>query len=280
MPAVFLLLGVILLYLAGLCWSGRWRTWVEWSSPTLHFGAIPGFLGTGLLFIVLGAFQPPAGPAENAFLGVFLLGFTFCIGSAVVDPPWFGPRWYREFRRAFEPCQSGSLQVWPDDPRRPGETSVTATERHRRDGRPRPPSSWVRLVNDPTGVLDEFRGDKGVLGYWPQAPVLSFSHVDKTDLWHRRKIGERIIGAESIIAVQRQRPGTKLDGSLRRSGIRTYLVPRVRVDTTDGMWLFEARKAKKIVKELNRRYAGSRPHNATATGATGRLPADAARREE
>lgn len=243
--------GLLMLTLTWACWTGRWRAWAESplaASRPLLIAGTSGFAVFGLSYPFWAVLPPPAGSA------VFGVGwFALIAGVALMlwSPQWFGPRWFREFRRAFYDSAWNSRSWMSQDWRRPGESSVDATHRHMSSERPMPPGVvWVRLHANPHGLVGGRTWRSGSLGYYPQAPVAS---VTRTPI-SQDPAREEIIPVEAMTGVCRLPPGTTVDGSSSRAGVWSWLVPRVRIDTTEGPWLFEIPRAKRAVQELQRRY--------------------------
>ncbi|MEJ2866316.1 hypothetical protein WCD74_00980 [Actinomycetospora sp. OC33-EN08] len=92
--------GLVLLGVGGLAWSGFWR---GWASPVSARSARPArsapitvVPGVGVFLVTLGVL-----PLLVHLLGnvLVLVGFLAAIGSWLVllsEPPWWGPRWWRE----------------------------------------------------------------------------------------------------------------------------------------------------------------------------------------
>lgn len=244
--------GVVLLILTWACWTGRWRAWAEsplaGSRPLLIAGT-SGFAVFGLSYPFWVLLPPPAGGA------VFGVGWFALIAGILLmlwSPQWFGPRWFREFRRAFYDRAWNSRSWMRQDWRRSGESSVDATHRHLFAQRPLPPGAiWARLHADPHGLLAGWPWRNGCLFYYPHAPVAAVA--DSLEEEHQQ-LREEVIPVEAMTGVRRLPPGTAVDGSSSRAGVRSWLVPRVRIDTTEGPWLFEVPRAKRAVQELRRRY--------------------------
>lgn len=91
---VALVLGAVLLGVGALAWSGAWRGWVS-PEPT-RSAPITLVPGVGLFLVTLGAL-PLIVPPLGGF--VTLAGLLAAVGSWLVllsEPPWWGPRWWRE----------------------------------------------------------------------------------------------------------------------------------------------------------------------------------------
>jgi hypothetical protein len=97
---VLIVLGLLCLAVAWLCWTGRWRGWLRMSPlPQVPLTLVPG-LGACLLLVGIGQLLP------DVARGVcFAAGIAAAVAGAVLvlwAPRWYGPRWFRE-RDAAEP---------------------------------------------------------------------------------------------------------------------------------------------------------------------------------
>ncbi|MGH3344571.1 MAG: hypothetical protein ACRDPK_17225 [Carbonactinosporaceae bacterium] len=232
-------IGSVMLVLAWVCWTGRWRTWAE--NAVLRSIPVTVLPGTGLVCFLGGiATSLPQGPLSwSLFIPSALAGIAGVLLS-FIDPSWWGPRWYRDYKRTVGEGERGDLSVLTTDKRRRGESSYDATLRHVHSDRPLPPGAWVYLVSGPAGRLASVRDERNLISYFPQAPVLSAGATPD-----RGPINE-IIASETIVDVRREKGGR---------GLRS----RFRIDTTEGPWVFDAFRAKRVVKELRRRYVQGRP---------------------
>lgn len=259
--ALAILLGLALLSYAWLCWTGRVRGWAEERHITgqiprgLNIALLPGvglgFLGGGVgyaLFIIWPS--SPVAALIGALIGLLavLAFFPTSIVLAYWDPDWYGPRWYREVKRAFaEPVDDLSWMA-EDAPLRSAsteeiESDYEATERHLRSGRPDPRYQRARLRADPSGPLGGDRGAGGKVFYYPRALVFSVGDDERGQ--------PVIIAAESILGVQEVSRETVANETGLDS---SWPWAPVRVDIAAGGWLFEALRPEHMAREVQRRY--------------------------
>jgi len=92
-----LALGLLLLYGAYAAWTGRWRRWAgsvpDINVPLTIFPFLGWLMAGGALFNLL----PGIVTALLAAPGVVLMAL---IPFMLFDFHWFGPGWYRDFKRA------------------------------------------------------------------------------------------------------------------------------------------------------------------------------------
>lgn len=241
--------GLVLLAFATVCWSGRWRRWVRWEGPD-YSRWIPITLlpGLGLLAVAYGISPLLPQAANGAVGGVGMLAALAGFVLMFWEPEWYGPRWFREVNKAFDEAGRADPDWLVGDARLPGESSAEATRRQQTSPRPLPPSERVRLIGETGGNVSDPTDRYGIILFYPQAPVFAVGAT---------KDGppvNRIFAAESLRRVRKLAPGTGLDGVVRRSGWRSWLVPRVRIDTGEGSWLFETRLSGRVAREVERRY--------------------------
>lgn len=247
-PVIALAIGLGLLVGTWTCWTGRWRRWVESAGIFGRNTLIAGMPAIGILALSFGIGWLLPGAAQTAVIGV---GFLVMIGGVVLhlwEPDWYGPKWFRRVHRAFQKGVAASLAHMADDPRKSGESSVQATSRHQQSERPLPRAVKARLVEAPYQRLTDGQKKSGVLVFYPHAPVWAGSRD------HYGFPINQILPAETLHGVRQLEPGMGLDGSVRYSGWRSRRVPRVRIDTDEGSWLFQSRHTKQIVREIEWRY--------------------------
>lgn len=249
------LIGVAGLAIGALCWRGPiergpWRGWPEREAQV----GIPYFstsLFAGAFFVCLGLDNAFGGSTVfPALVVVTCFSLLFALVFGWWNPRWFGPRWYRELRHAFHKGEGGPCSWMVDDVLRPGERSVDATQRQSASDRPLPPTARVQLVVAPYEVPVE-QSRYSLLLFYAQAPVLL---VTAGTGGTKEDEVEEIVTAESLVEVRGLPSGGQPDGSVHKSGVASRFRKRVRIDTTEGPWVLEARHAKDVVREIQRRY--------------------------
>lgn len=212
----------------------------------------PGFTRSIAITVApgLGLFATALGVATflpeglNAVVGLSgLLAGLVGMALAVVEPDWYGPRWFRAYNRAFAHGQQWGLAWLPEESRRPGESSVQATERHKHSDRPLPPGKRMWLVKAPFERLAEVEGLTCALMFYPHAPLFSMG----------RMVSEPV---EEVIPREYMVDAYALPREGRTGGFSLFGLARQRLcpETTEGTWVFSARRAEKAARALRRRY--------------------------
>lgn len=228
-------------------WLGVWRNW----AGSIHgpvIAVLPG-LGTMALAYGIGPAFPfsIAGPLLLLSLLVGLAGFVLMQW----DPPWFGPAWYREFKRTGDRSTTSAGMVTALFARpTPGQHSEN-TARHAR--RPRTPlirrhaSLLDPELTRPTGLHTAGLAS-GHLLYYDDELVFA---ADAADDAARPGPTIRTIPADTITAVHiRPTPRTKT------IQIR---FPSLHITTTTGTdWHFECTRARRAADDIRRLYTGTR----------------------
>lgn len=242
--------GAAMLLFSGICWSGTWRGWAQ--GPLLRAFPITLAPGFGLLLLVAGIWQLLPFALAQALLVIALPGSVLGLILGLWDPDWLGPKWFRRVKTAFAKGGGCSLEWLADDPRREGESSVEATKRHSLSQRPLPPFKPAHVLHAPFERLTGVAGSRGKVFFYPQAPLV-WMRSPEVDGAAGGAVTE-IIPKEGIKHAAREVPGMDVDGVVRRSGWRSRLVSRLRIDTDNGPWLFEALQAGYIARQIRKRY--------------------------
>jgi hypothetical protein len=243
--ALLLIAGVVMLGIAALAWSGRWRSWSRrfLIGPTMLVTLIPG-LGIGLVGGGLADATGSDGPGVVALLGL--------VAGAVLffwSPEWFGPRWLRDERRAgiqpdlSDPLTALSFAALTSTPAAARSTSHVAEHF---DGPPeeRWNATWVQHEDG---------------GKAPHALARAGAVQGKLELYADglafRAIGleDQLRGAPTVLTVPHDDlrdarvvpPGAGPDGVRRPGHGPRSAFARLVVDTGSGPFLFEVNFAKR-----------------------------------
>jgi hypothetical protein len=102
-PFVALAAGVAIMAASVAAWRGLWRRWTR-TFATAHvpipITILPAF---GAQLIALGLHDVGPFPGSSALVGAALTGGLVAFVLALWNPPWFGPRWFRDMKASGEP---------------------------------------------------------------------------------------------------------------------------------------------------------------------------------
>jgi hypothetical protein len=248
--AVLILIGAALLAVTWLCWSGRWRAWSRIAMlPSVPITLVPG-LGLCLLLCGLGVALD-----AGALIGLGLL--TAIAGVVLVfwEPKWYGPQWFRERDTTYDLSVPINAAIAASVRREPAESSeATARGRMRRR---EPQERWrAHLVSDEHGRPSAMQRVGLVRGHLLlYADALVFAADDGEDRVRGTAVVE-VLDADAIRAVRRVPAGSRPDGERAGHDLPGRVMPRLRVDTDHGPYVFEIRSAGRRAKELEARYLG------------------------
>lgn len=245
-------IGAVLLGLAWMCWTGRWRAWSRIAMlPSVPITMLPGL---GLCLLLAGAGSLLAGAAGGVLIGVGLLAAVAGFVLALWDPSWYGPRWFRERDRTYDLSVPINAAVAASVRTDPGDAGSEAVARARAGDR-EPLARWrAHLVSDEHGrpsAMQRIGVVRGHLLVFPDA--LAFAADVREDRMRGAPVVE-VIPAASIVAVRRVAPGTRPDGERAGPDLAARVMPRLRVDTTTGAYVFETAGAGRRARELEERY--------------------------
>lgn len=250
-------LGLGLLAAAWACWSGRWKAWSRIAVlPAAPIALAPG-LGLCFLLAGIGAVLEP-GPRDVLFAFALLAAALGCL-IAVWGPSWYGPRWYRDRDRTFDPLvplNAAVASVGGGGGRTQPSSEAIAKELC--SGRV-PISRWrAHLVSDAwgrTSAMQRIGVVRGHLLLYQEALVFAANAgEDKM----RGAPVVQFVPAASIIGVRRVPAGTRPDEAAPAlPDLPSRVIPRLRVWTEDEAWVFETAGATKRAREIERRYVGS-----------------------
>lgn len=92
---------------------------------------------------------------------------------------------------------------------------------------------------------------RGHLLVFPEALVFAASQDE--DRMRQRPVVE-VLPAEQITGARRWRAGRGPDGRTVRRDLPSWVMPRLRVDTGDGAWVFESARAGALLAEIEHAY--------------------------
>ena len=263
MPAGAIAVGIALLAISWMCWTGRWRAWSRIAMlPAVPITLAPG-LGLCLILVGIGDLAPEG--ARGAFYAPALLAATAGIVLALWDPDWWGPRWFRERDREFDlsvPINAAIAATVRTDP---GAAASEAVVRARLGQEPL--ARWrAHLVSDEhsrPSAMQRIGVVRGHLLLYPEA--IAFAADIREDRMRGAPVVD-IIPAGNVIAARRVSAGTRPDGAVGPAhDLPSRVMPRIRVDTLDGPRVFETSGAGRRAEEIERRYlAGRQPAAAGA----------------
>jgi hypothetical protein len=260
--AVAIAVGICLLVVSWLCWSGRWRGWSRVAVlPSIPITLAPA-LGVCFVLIGIGGLAPEE--ARGAFYAPALLVATAGIVLALWEPDWWGPRWFRERDRDFDlsvPINAAIASTVRTDPAfgsseaivraRLGQEPVARWRAHLVSDAYSRPSAMQR-----TGVV------RGHLMLYPEA--IAFAADVREDRMRGAPVVE-IVPAGKLVAARRVSAGTRPDGSTRPApDLPSRVRPRIRLDTHDGPRVFETASAARRARDIEERYLGGRQPAAAA----------------
>jgi hypothetical protein len=256
MAAVAIAVGICLLVVSWLCWSGRWRAWSRIAVlPAMPITLAPA-LGLCLVLVGIGDLAPDS--ASGAFYGPALLVATAGIVLVLWDPGWWGPRWFKERNRDFDlsvPINAAIASTVRTDP---GFASSEALVRARLGQEPL--ARWrAHLVSDEhsrPSAMQRVGIVRGHLMLYPEA--IAFAADVREDRMRGAPVVD-VIPAGTLLAARRVSAGTGPHGTGRRAhDLPSRVMPRIRLDTHDGPRVFETASAGRRAREIEQRYLGGR----------------------
>jgi hypothetical protein len=254
--AAVIAIGVALLAGGWMCWTGRWRGWSRNATMmTMPISLVPG-LGACLVLVGIAMLLPDV---PGALLGV--LAFLVAFAGAVIffwNPSWYGPRWYRERDQTYDLSVPINAAVASSVRTQPAEVSEAAARS--RMGFREPDARWrAHLISDAYGrpsAMQRIGVVRGHLMLYPEAVV--FAADIREDRMRGSAVVE-VVAAEAIVSVRRVPAGSRPDGDRSGPDLPSRVMPRLRIDTTSGAYVFETASAGRRARELEARYLGAVP---------------------
>jgi hypothetical protein len=248
--AVLILIGVALLAVAWLCWTGRWRAWSRIAMlPSVPITLVPA-LGLCLLLCGLGVAL-----GAGALIALGLLASFAGIVLVFWEPEWYGPQWFRERDTAYDLSVPLNAAIAASVRREPAESSEGIARA--RMGRREPADRWrAHLISDDHGrpsAMQRVGVVRGHLLLYDEALVFA---ADDGEDRVRGSAVVAVVAADGIRGVRRVPAGSRPDGDRAGHDLPGRVMPRLRVDTDHGPYVFEIRSAGRRARELESRYLG------------------------
>jgi hypothetical protein len=243
-------IGIVLMAMSWVCWTGRWRGWSR--IAMLPLAPITMLPAVGVLFVVMGVFDIVPAPLPGILAA---LTFVVLLAATVIwvwDPKWYGPAWYRSRDDSYD--LSVALNAAIASTVRSGR-SITSEQAVRETGRGEPLERWrVHLVSDEHGHPSAMQRVGVVRGH---LLVYEDALVFAADAREDRMRGEPVtvvIPRDSIFAVNRVSAGSRPEGVRTGPDLPSRVMPRLRVDTDNGPVFFEAARASRRAAALAERF--------------------------
>jgi hypothetical protein len=246
---VLAVLGVADLAASWLVWTGRWKApGTDVWQPNWAFTLLPA---GGVMLLSFGLDSVVGNAVYYVAIPVLLVAWVLSFWQ----PEWFGPRWWRERDKShvdmgYAPNLVAAGLFKPDL----GEQGSLA--RVEREMAPARPFAKLRaaLVDDRYGRPTRAQRPGIVEGY-----VLVY---ERGLIFAARPVEDKFRDAPTVLRMpasslrraQRLGHGVDADGRTRMRDIKTRLMPRVRIDGSDGSWILETRRAGRLMAELERHY--------------------------
>jgi hypothetical protein len=252
--AAVIAIGIVILAGAWMCWTGRWRTWSrQVTMANMPISMLPA-LGAFLVLVGVAMLLPRV---PGALVG--LLAFVVAFAGIVMffwGPSWYGPAWYRERDQTYDLSVPINAAIASSVATQPAEVSEAAARSQ--SGWREPEERWrAHLISDDYGrpsAMQRIGVVRGHLMLYPDAVVFA------ADIREDRMRGSAVvemIPADEIVAVRRVPAGSRPDGERAGHDLPSRVMPRLRIDTTSGAYVFETASAGKRARELEARYVGA-----------------------
>jgi hypothetical protein len=245
--------GLALLGVAWLCWSGRFRAWSKIAMlPLAPITALPA---VGITFVAIGAGELLPAPVPGILAAVTFLALLAGVVIWMWDPKWYGPAWYRERDATYDvsvPLNAAIAASVRTDPTITSEQAVRTAV-----GGDEPLERWrAHLISDEHGhpsAMQRIGVVRGHLLVYDDA--LAFAADVREDRMRGAPVAV-VIPRATIRAVNRVPAGSRPDGARTGPDLPSRVMPRLRVDTDEGPVFFEAARAGRRAEALAERYLG------------------------
>ena len=246
-------LGLVLLAVAWVCWSGRWRAWSRIAVlPLMPITALPAL---GIMFVAIGAGEMLPAPLRGILYTVTFLALPAGAVLWIWDPHWYGPAWYRERDATYDlsvPLNAAIASSARTTPAVSSEQAVRAAV-----GGDEPLERWrAHLVSDEHGhpsAMQRIGVVRGHLLLFEDA--LAFAADVREDRMRGAPVTV-VIPGETIRAVSRVPAGSRPDGARTGPDLPSRVMPRLRVDTDAGPVFLETVRAGHRAGTIVERYVG------------------------
>jgi hypothetical protein len=255
--AALIVLGGMLLGVAWMCWTGRWKAWSRIAMlPAMPIAAAPG-LGLCLLFAGLALLLPS--PVSDILLGLGIVASLAGFAIAIWNPRWYGPRWFRERGDEYDLSVPLNAAIATSVRTELGHRASEAVARSHMGGR-EPDASWrAHLVSDEHGRPSAMQRAGLVRGHLLLYPDTLIFAADAGEDRMRGSAVVELLPARAIVSAERVPSRSQADGGRRRApDLPTLVRPCLRVNTTDGALVFETASAARRARELETRYVAAR----------------------
>ncbi len=250
--------GIGLLTAAAAAWTGRWRAWArDLAGGPMTITLAPA---CGLMALIIGLAPVLSDGLRELLFSATLLALLAGFVLFLWQPPWLGPGWYRERDRSAlhqdVPLNAAVLSAVKPDL---GASSSEATAREMFGATP-PASRWrAHLITDRHGHPSAMQRAGVVRGQ-----VLIFSEAlvfaaDRNEDRMRQRPVVETVPSDRITGARRWGAGRQPDGRTVRRDLPSWAVPRLRLDTAEGAWLFESGRAGALLAEIERFYLAPSP---------------------
>ena len=251
---VAIAIGLVLLALAWVCWSGRWRGWSRIAMlPSMPITVLPA---VGLVLITAGAGELVGPPVSGVLYALAVASGLAGVVLWMWDPKWYGPAWYRERDTTYDVSVPINAAIAASVRTTPTITSERAVREA--VGGDEPLERWrAHLVSDEHGhpsAMQRIGVVRGHLLVYDE--VLAFAADIREDRMRGAPVTV-VIAGDTIRAVNRVPAGSRPDGARTGPDVPSRVMPRLRVDTDDGPVFFEAARAGRRAQALAERYLGA-----------------------
>lgn len=238
--------GAVLLMIAWICWSGRWKSWTK--LPMAGNYPLTFVPAVGFLFLILGLSEFLPKPLD---LAVGSLAFPALLAGFVLsiwEPRWFGPRWWREsppgpdVSKRYDADQVATYAPLP--PERNSELVARAA----RDDNALITSRWASLYDDTAGKPSGIHTEGMISGRLLLYPDELVFAANRRDDVLRGGPTIRTLAAADVTGARKVNinPRANLNRPLRHD--------HVLIHTERETWRLEIPSADRVMRYLRKHY--------------------------